>query len=189
MHVTWKILVSQPEIEPASPALESWSLNHWTTREVLDLGLRKKEGWPLVFSPAKSKEEEQVCCCFGMGLQNKPWVNFQCLEYSGRDLRTDVQQIQPQTWPLKFLLDTLTYNTPKSTCVSPPGGIFHFVVYLYSIWWLATQPYQEAWATITWVWFTPTTRGWCGSLSLNSYAYPCPVYPCSGCQGFRSHLT
>ena len=27
--------VSQPGIKPASPALEVWSLNHWTTREVL----------------------------------------------------------------------------------------------------------------------------------------------------------
>ena len=132
MYVTWKILVSQPEIEPASPALESWSLNHWTTREVLDLGLRKKEGWPLVFSPAKSKEEEQVCCCFGMGIQNKPWVNFQCLEYSGRDLRTDVQQVQPQTWPLRFLLDTLTYNTPRSTCASPPEE-FSILLFIFTL--------------------------------------------------------
>ena len=29
------ILVLQPEIEPTSPALEAWSLNHWTPREVL----------------------------------------------------------------------------------------------------------------------------------------------------------
>ena len=28
------ILVPQPIIEPASPALEAWSLNHWTAREV-----------------------------------------------------------------------------------------------------------------------------------------------------------
>ena len=28
------ILVPQPGIEPAAPALEAWSLNHWTTREV-----------------------------------------------------------------------------------------------------------------------------------------------------------
>ena len=131
MRVSWKILVSQPEIEPASPALESWSLYHWTTREVLDLGLRKEEGWPLVFSPAKYKEEERVCYCFGVGVRNKAWVNFQYLEYSRRDLRTNVQQVQPHTSPLQFLLDTLTYNTPRSTCASCPGGIFHFVVYLY----------------------------------------------------------
>ena len=28
------ILVPQPGIEPTSPAVEAWSLNHWTTREV-----------------------------------------------------------------------------------------------------------------------------------------------------------
>ena len=28
------ILVPQPGIEPALPAVEAWSLNHWTTREV-----------------------------------------------------------------------------------------------------------------------------------------------------------
>ena len=29
------ISVSRPEIEPVPPALGAWSLNHWTTREVL----------------------------------------------------------------------------------------------------------------------------------------------------------
>ena len=29
------ILVPQPDIEPTSPVLEVWSLNHWTVREVL----------------------------------------------------------------------------------------------------------------------------------------------------------
>ena len=28
------ILAPQPEIKPASPALEAWSLNHWATRKV-----------------------------------------------------------------------------------------------------------------------------------------------------------
>ena len=28
------ILVPRPGIEPAPPALEVWSLNHWTAREV-----------------------------------------------------------------------------------------------------------------------------------------------------------
>ena len=32
--VTWGILVPRPGIEPAPPALEAWSLNLWTTREV-----------------------------------------------------------------------------------------------------------------------------------------------------------
>ena len=29
------LLVLRPEIEPAPPVLEVWSLNHWTVREVL----------------------------------------------------------------------------------------------------------------------------------------------------------
>ena len=33
-HATCKLLVSQPGIEPASPALEVHSLNHWTARKV-----------------------------------------------------------------------------------------------------------------------------------------------------------
>ena len=32
--MTFRILVSQPGIEPVSPAVEAWSLNHWITREV-----------------------------------------------------------------------------------------------------------------------------------------------------------
>ena len=28
------ILVPQPGVEPMSPALEAWSPNHWTTREL-----------------------------------------------------------------------------------------------------------------------------------------------------------
>ena len=32
--MTFRILVSQPGIEPVSAAVEAWSLNHGTTREV-----------------------------------------------------------------------------------------------------------------------------------------------------------
>ena len=32
-HIAYRILVSQPGIEPIPSALEAWSLNHWTTRE------------------------------------------------------------------------------------------------------------------------------------------------------------
>jgi len=32
--VACRILVPQPGIEPLLPALEVWSLNHWTAREV-----------------------------------------------------------------------------------------------------------------------------------------------------------
>ena len=33
-HPACGILVPQPEIEPVPLAVEAWSLNHWTTREV-----------------------------------------------------------------------------------------------------------------------------------------------------------
>ena len=33
-HAACDILVPQPGIEPVPPALEAWSLNHWTTKEV-----------------------------------------------------------------------------------------------------------------------------------------------------------
>ena len=33
-HEARGILVPQPAIPPPTPALEAWSLNHWTTREV-----------------------------------------------------------------------------------------------------------------------------------------------------------
>ena len=34
-HVACGILVPQPGIEPVFPAVEAWSLNHWTVREIL----------------------------------------------------------------------------------------------------------------------------------------------------------
>ena len=40
--VTLKILVPWPGIEPMLPAMEAWSFNHWTTREVLHLVLTTK---------------------------------------------------------------------------------------------------------------------------------------------------
>ena len=33
-HVAYEILVLQPRMEPTPPALEAWSLNQWTTREI-----------------------------------------------------------------------------------------------------------------------------------------------------------
>ena len=33
-HTTYGILVPWPGIKPLPPAVEAWSLNHWTTREV-----------------------------------------------------------------------------------------------------------------------------------------------------------
>ena len=32
-HTARGVLVSQPGIKPVPPAVEAWSLNHWTTRE------------------------------------------------------------------------------------------------------------------------------------------------------------
>ena len=37
------ILISCPGIEPIPPAVEGWSLNHWTAREVLVTGKFKKK--------------------------------------------------------------------------------------------------------------------------------------------------
>ena len=36
-HVACRILVLQPEIEPAPPELEAWSPNYWTAREIPQL--------------------------------------------------------------------------------------------------------------------------------------------------------
>ena len=33
-HVEWRILVPPLGMELVNPAVEAWSLNHWTTREV-----------------------------------------------------------------------------------------------------------------------------------------------------------
>ena len=40
-HTACGILVPQPGIEPGPPALEAWSLNHWTAREVPHFCFRK----------------------------------------------------------------------------------------------------------------------------------------------------
>ena len=32
-HMAYEILVPQVGIKPVCPAVEAWSLNHWTTRE------------------------------------------------------------------------------------------------------------------------------------------------------------
>ena len=45
-----RILVPPPGIEPALLALETWSLNHWTTREVLCCSILKCEHALFVFS-------------------------------------------------------------------------------------------------------------------------------------------
>ena len=37
-HAAYEILVLQPGIKPAPPALEAWSVNHWTAREVPRFG-------------------------------------------------------------------------------------------------------------------------------------------------------
>ena len=32
-HMACRVLIPQPGIEPVSPVVEVWSLNHWTARE------------------------------------------------------------------------------------------------------------------------------------------------------------
>ena len=39
MHAACKILVLQPGIKPRPTAVEVWSLNHWTARELLFFSL------------------------------------------------------------------------------------------------------------------------------------------------------
>ena len=34
MACTCELLAHQPETDPTPPAVEAWSLNHWTTRDV-----------------------------------------------------------------------------------------------------------------------------------------------------------
>ena len=41
--MAYRILIPQPGIEPAPPALEARSLNHWTAREVPDWTLFLKK--------------------------------------------------------------------------------------------------------------------------------------------------
>ena len=50
------ILVSQPGIKPVPPALEAWSLNHWTAREVPQ-GLFLKDKY-FIFGLIR----KHVCC-------------------------------------------------------------------------------------------------------------------------------
>ena len=38
-----EILIPQPEMEPMPSAVETWSLNHWTTSEVPSLHFKDKE--------------------------------------------------------------------------------------------------------------------------------------------------
>lgn len=109
-------------------------------------------------------------------------------EYLWATWGRDVLEVQPQTWPVKFLPDTLPHKASRSSCAAPPGGTFTFVAYLDSTWWLAAVLSQGAWSAITQVFFSSKTRAWCGSLSLNPYAYLYPVYPSSGYCGFRNHL-
>ena len=49
------ILAPQPEIKPASPALEAWSLNHWATRKVpwpfkINLEMQVEGKWKQIFT-------------------------------------------------------------------------------------------------------------------------------------------
>ena len=55
-HFVCRILVSPPGIEPTPPALEVWSLNHWTTRE----GPSMCPAVPCWHSPTK----DYTCCAW-----------------------------------------------------------------------------------------------------------------------------
>ena len=48
------ILVPQPGIKPVIPALEAWSLNHWTAREVLRVSTLNRDLGENSFSPCPS---------------------------------------------------------------------------------------------------------------------------------------
>ena len=39
-HTAHGVLVPPPGIKPMAPALEAWSFNHWTAREVLPLSFQ-----------------------------------------------------------------------------------------------------------------------------------------------------
>ena len=61
-HTACGILVPRPGMEPETPAVEAWSPNHWTSREV-PLSLSWVQGWWKVWC------ESSVCCC-------SSWVGF-----------------------------------------------------------------------------------------------------------------
>ena len=54
--VTYGILVLRPGIEPTPPALEAWSRNHWTTREVPEQGFKqvKAQSYPVGSAPRRA---------------------------------------------------------------------------------------------------------------------------------------
>ena len=58
-HTAWYVEIPQPGIEPMpllpSHAVAVWSLNHWTTREVLDHFLKSK------FVNTCEADKEQYC--------------------------------------------------------------------------------------------------------------------------------
>ena len=69
-----RILVPQPGIPPTPPALEAWSLNHWSTREVpiqyiliycsvlgTVLGVKDSMVGKIEANPAL--RTPNVCCC------------------------------------------------------------------------------------------------------------------------------
>ena len=62
-HAACGILVPQPGIKPVTPAMEVWSLNHWTSREVpkIDFKIktvtRDKEGHYIMIKGAIQEED------------------------------------------------------------------------------------------------------------------------------------
>ena len=74
---TWHvgILVPQPRIQPTSPAVEAWSLNRWTTREVLaqDLNLYPQPSGP---SPGFFLGGSDLSCGIQAGAEPTPHRRF-----------------------------------------------------------------------------------------------------------------
>ena len=51
------VLVSSPGIEPVPPAMEVWSLNHWTTWEVTEVDILKGSDEPGTVSSLENGEK------------------------------------------------------------------------------------------------------------------------------------
>ena len=64
------ILVPQPGIKPAPPALEAWSLNHWTTREVPQLISNPKVRKALIVEMTFESDPRR---CMDTHLVQKEW--------------------------------------------------------------------------------------------------------------------
>ena len=74
-----RVLVPGPGIQPVPPALEAWSLNHWTTSEVL--GAISDRAFFVL-------DDETACCMFLLGCPLKG--------HSGSEGRPGWKQLQEE---------------------------------------------------------------------------------------------